>query len=44
MITRMNIDPREDLRTSKLIKDNVDAGQLIFVLDGDSTLRPVIHT
>jgi hypothetical protein len=40
----MKIGLRKDLRTSKLIKKNVDAGQMIFVLDGDGIQGPVIHT
>jgi hypothetical protein len=40
MITRMKID----LSTGKLIKENVDAGQMIFVLDRDSIQKPVINT
>jgi hypothetical protein len=35
MVTRTEIDLRNELRTSKLIKNNVDAGQQILVLDGD---------
>jgi hypothetical protein len=44
MITQMKIDHGEDLRIVKLIKENVNAGQRIFVLDGDDIQRPVIHT
>jgi hypothetical protein len=44
MITRPKINLREDLSTSKLIKENVDAGQKIFVLNGDGIQRPVIDT
>jgi hypothetical protein len=35
MVTRMKIDLQKDLRTSKLIKKNVDAGQRVLILDGD---------
>jgi hypothetical protein len=35
MVTRMEIDLQKDLRTGKLIKKNVDAGQRVLVLDGD---------
>jgi hypothetical protein len=35
MITQMEIDLGKDHSTDKLIKKNVDAGQMIFVLDGD---------
>jgi hypothetical protein len=35
MVTRMEIDLQKDLRTSKLIKKNVDAGQRVLILDGD---------
>jgi hypothetical protein len=31
----MKIDLGEDPSTDKLIKKNIDAGQRIFVLDGD---------
>jgi hypothetical protein len=36
MITQIKIDLGKDLSIEKLIKKNVDAGQMIFVLDGDS--------
>jgi hypothetical protein len=36
MITRSKIDLREDLSTVKLIKENVDAGKCIFILNGDN--------
>jgi hypothetical protein len=36
MVIQMEIDLRKDLRTSKLIKQDVDAGQRVLVLDGDS--------
>jgi hypothetical protein len=36
MITQMKINLGEDLSTGKLIKENVDAGQRIFILDRDS--------
>jgi hypothetical protein len=35
MVTRTEIDNRKDLRTGKLIKKDVDAGQRVLVLDGD---------
>jgi hypothetical protein len=44
MITRSKVDLREDLSIDKLIKENVDAGQRIFVLDSDGIQRPVINT
>jgi hypothetical protein len=44
VITRMKIDLGKDFSTGKLIKKNVDAGQWIFILDGDGILRPVINT
>jgi hypothetical protein len=44
MITQMKIDLGEDLSTDKLIKENVDVGQMIFILDGDDIQRPVINT
>jgi hypothetical protein len=40
----MKIDLGKDFSTGKLIKKNVDAGQWIFILDGDGILRPVINT
>jgi hypothetical protein len=44
MITQTEIDLGKDFSTSKLIKKNVDAGQRIFVLDGDGIQRPIINT
>jgi hypothetical protein len=44
MITRMKINLGEDLNTGKLIEENVDAGQRIFVLDRNGIQRPVINT
>jgi hypothetical protein len=44
MITRMEIDLGKDLTTGKLIKKNVDAGQKIFVLDGDGIQMSIINT
>jgi hypothetical protein len=44
MVTRMEIDLRKDLRTGRLIKKDVDAGQRVLVLDSDSIQRPVIYT
>jgi hypothetical protein len=44
MITQTEIDLRKDFSTSKLIKENVDAGQWIFVLDGDGIQRSVVNT
>jgi hypothetical protein len=44
MITRTKIDLGEDLSTSKLIKKNIDAGQWIFILDGDGIQVPIINT
>jgi hypothetical protein len=35
MVTRMEINLRNELRTGKLIKNDVDAGQRVLVLDGD---------
>jgi hypothetical protein len=40
----MEIDLRKDFSTDKLIKKNVDAGQWIFVLDGDGIQRLVVNT
>jgi sirohydrochlorin ferrochelatase len=44
VITRMEIDLRKDFSTDKLIKKNVDAGQWIFILDGDGIQRLVVNT
>jgi hypothetical protein len=44
MITRTKIDPRKDFCNSKLIEQNVDAGQWILVLDHDGIQRPVVNT
>jgi hypothetical protein len=35
MVTRMEINLRNELRTGKLIKNDVDVGQRVLVLDGD---------
>jgi hypothetical protein len=40
----MKIDLGEDLNTGKLIEENVDVGQWIFVLDHDSIQGPIINT
>jgi hypothetical protein len=44
MITRMEIDLGKDFSTGKLIKENVDAGQWILVLDGDGIQRSLVNT
>jgi hypothetical protein len=44
MITRMEIDLGKDFSTDKLIKENVDAGQWIFVLDRDGIQGSVVNT
>jgi hypothetical protein len=44
MITRTEIDFGKDFSTGKLIKENVDAGQWIFVLDGDDIQRSAVNT
>jgi hypothetical protein len=44
MITQMEIDLGKDSCTGKLIKENVDAGQWVLVLDGDSIERLVVNT
>jgi hypothetical protein len=43
VITQTKIDLSEDCSTSKLIKKNIDAGQGIFVLDGDSIQGAIIN-
>jgi hypothetical protein len=40
----MKIDIEKDFTTGELIKKNVNAGQRIFVLDGDGIQGPVIDT
>jgi hypothetical protein len=44
MITRTEIDLGKDSCTDKLIKENVDAGQWVLVLDGDDIQRLVVNT
>jgi hypothetical protein len=44
MITRTKIDLGENSGSSKLIKNNIDSRKRIFVLDGHSIERSVIHT
>jgi hypothetical protein len=43
VITRTEIDLGKDFCTGKLIKENIDAGQWILVLDCDGIQRPVIN-
>jgi hypothetical protein len=40
----MKIDLEKDSYTSKLIKENIDAGKWVLVLDGDDIQRPVVNT
>jgi hypothetical protein len=40
----MKIDLEKDFSTNKLIKKNVDAEQMIFVLDDDNIQKPIINT
>jgi hypothetical protein len=44
MITQTEINLGKDLSTGELLKKNIDAGQRIFVLDGDGIQRLIIHT
>jgi hypothetical protein len=44
MITQTEIDPGKDFYTGKLIKENIDAGQWVLVLDGDGIQRPIVNT
>jgi hypothetical protein len=44
MITQMEIDLEEDFSTGKFIKQNIDVGQWIFVLDGNDIQRSIINT
>jgi hypothetical protein len=43
IITQTEIDLGKDPCTGKLIKENVDAGQCILVLDRDGIQRPVVN-
>jgi hydrogenase maturation factor len=40
----MEINLGKDSCTSKLIKENVDVGQWVLVLDGDGIQRSVVNT
>jgi hypothetical protein len=40
----MEINLGKDFSTGKLIKENVDAGQWIFILDGDGIQGSVVNT
>jgi hypothetical protein len=44
MITRMKINLGKDFSIGKLVKKNVDAGQWIFILDGDDIQGPIVNT
>jgi hypothetical protein len=44
VITRTKTDLEKDFSIGKLVEKNVDAGQWIFVLDGDDIQRPVVNT
>jgi hypothetical protein len=44
MITRTEIDLRKDSCTDKLIKENIDTGQQILVLNGDGIQRSIVNT
>jgi hypothetical protein len=44
MITRTAINLVKDSSTGKLIKENVDAGQWVLVLDRDGIQGPVVDT
>jgi hypothetical protein len=44
MITLMEVDLREDFSMDNLIKQDVDKGQWIFVLNSDSVQGSVVHT
>jgi hypothetical protein len=44
MVTRTKVDLGENFGSRQLIKENIDSGKLIFVLDGDCIERSVIHT
>jgi hypothetical protein len=40
----MEINLGKDFSTGKLIKENVDVGQQMFVLDGDDIQRSLVNT
>jgi hypothetical protein len=44
MITRTEIDLGKDFSTGKLIEENVNVRQRIFVLDGDGIQESVVNT
>jgi hypothetical protein len=44
MITRMKINLGKDFSIGKLVKKNVDAGQWIFILDGDGIQGLIVNT
>jgi hypothetical protein len=44
MITQTEIDLGKDSCTDKLIKENVDAGQWVLVLDGDGIQKLIVNT
>jgi hypothetical protein len=44
MITQTDINLGKESCTGKLIKENVDVGQWVLVLDGDGIQRPVVNT
>jgi hypothetical protein len=44
VVTRTKIDLGENFVSSQLMKENIDSGKRIFVLDGYCIERSVIHT
>jgi hypothetical protein len=44
MIARSKIDLGKDFGTSQLIKENINAGQLIFILDGHRIEWTIVNT
>jgi hypothetical protein len=44
VVTRTKIDLGENFGSSQLIKENIDSGKRIFVLDGYCIKLSVIHT
>jgi hypothetical protein len=44
VITRTEVNFREDFGSRQLIKKNIDSGKRVFVLDGDCIERSVIYT
>jgi hypothetical protein len=44
VITRTKVDFGKDFSTDKLMKQDIDAGQWVLVLDSDGVQWSVVHT